>query len=269
MTKKTLAKKIKSFLKPSEPEEEYTPDLAAAIVRLTERMDALERKSEQILARLASLPAEIRNAVQPQQRSNTAHAAPMPPRHSPAPQVQPFQRSAPVSPVNSVPVPLSQANSTASAPRERTGRRDRLLFKAVCADCRKDCEVPVKSTEGRPVYCKPCFALRKASKTFPVKTEGSPAPVSFQEPVAPSASLSAPVVPERSAGHVPPQIHNAARRSAVLYMAKKSGHLPSPQAPRPEASGTVVSPARSAAPKSPARARTVRSERPKPKKRSR
>ena len=30
-------------------------------------------------------------------------------------------------------------------------------FKAVCADCGKDCEVPFKPTEGRPVKCNDCF----------------------------------------------------------------------------------------------------------------
>ena len=29
--------------------------------------------------------------------------------------------------------------------------------KAVCADCKQDCEVPFKPTEGRPVYCKECY----------------------------------------------------------------------------------------------------------------
>ncbi|MBI3333965.1 DNA-directed RNA polymerase [Candidatus Pacearchaeota archaeon] len=29
--------------------------------------------------------------------------------------------------------------------------------KAVCSDCKQDCEVPFKPTEGRPVYCKECL----------------------------------------------------------------------------------------------------------------
>lgn len=39
-------------------------------------------------------------------------------------------------------------------------RRDfgpREMHKAVCADCKKECEVPFKPTEGRPVYCKDCY----------------------------------------------------------------------------------------------------------------
>lgn len=44
--------------------------------------------------------------------------------------------------------------------------RDRVLHKAVCADCRKECEVPFKPTGDRPVYCKECFSKRKDSSPF-------------------------------------------------------------------------------------------------------
>lgn len=33
----------------------------------------------------------------------------------------------------------------------------REYFKAVCSDCGKECEVPFKPTQGRPVYCRDCF----------------------------------------------------------------------------------------------------------------
>jgi CxxC-x17-CxxC domain-containing protein len=33
----------------------------------------------------------------------------------------------------------------------------REMHKAVCADCGKECEVPFKPTEGRPVYCRDCY----------------------------------------------------------------------------------------------------------------
>ncbi len=43
---------------------------------------------------------------------------------------------------------------------EFRGRRSfgpREMHKAVCADCKVECEVPFKPTEGRPVYCQECF----------------------------------------------------------------------------------------------------------------
>ncbi|MBW3011140.1 DNA-directed RNA polymerase [Candidatus Woesearchaeota archaeon] len=36
-------------------------------------------------------------------------------------------------------------------------RGPREMHKAVCAECGKECEVPFKPKEGRPVYCKECF----------------------------------------------------------------------------------------------------------------
>jgi len=37
----------------------------------------------------------------------------------------------------------------------------REMHKAVCSDCKQECEVPFKPTEGKPVYCKQCFFKRK------------------------------------------------------------------------------------------------------------
>lgn len=33
----------------------------------------------------------------------------------------------------------------------------REMHKAICADCKQDCEVPFKPIEGKPVYCKECY----------------------------------------------------------------------------------------------------------------
>ena len=41
--------------------------------------------------------------------------------------------------------------------------RPREMFKATCAECGKECEVPFKPSGDRPVYCKECFAKRKES----------------------------------------------------------------------------------------------------------
>lgn len=35
------------------------------------------------------------------------------------------------------------------------------MHKAVCTDCKNDCEVPFKPTEGKPVYCKECYKNHK------------------------------------------------------------------------------------------------------------
>lgn len=41
-----------------------------------------------------------------------------------------------------------------------SGRRDdgpREMFKTVCSNCNKECEVPFRPTSGKPVYCSDCF----------------------------------------------------------------------------------------------------------------
>ena len=43
-------------------------------------------------------------------------------------------------------------------------RRDfgeRTMHKAKCSECGKECEVPFKPVEGRPVYCQDCFRKRR------------------------------------------------------------------------------------------------------------
>ncbi len=40
-------------------------------------------------------------------------------------------------------------------------RGPREMHKAVCADCKKECEVPFKPREDRPVYCRECFSKHK------------------------------------------------------------------------------------------------------------
>ena len=40
--------------------------------------------------------------------------------------------------------------------RENFGQRE--MFDATCTECKQACKVPFKPTEGKPVYCKECFA---------------------------------------------------------------------------------------------------------------
>jgi len=40
----------------------------------------------------------------------------------------------------------------------------REMHKAICADCGKECEVPFKPQEGRPVYCKECYQKHRPKR---------------------------------------------------------------------------------------------------------
>ncbi len=37
----------------------------------------------------------------------------------------------------------------------------REMHKAICSDCKQDCEVPFKPTQGKPVFCKECYSKHK------------------------------------------------------------------------------------------------------------
>ncbi|MFH1589225.1 MAG: CxxC-x17-CxxC domain-containing protein [archaeon] len=43
----------------------------------------------------------------------------------------------------------------------RGDRGPKEMHKAICADCKNECEVPFKPSEDRPVYCRDCFAKHK------------------------------------------------------------------------------------------------------------
>jgi len=40
----------------------------------------------------------------------------------------------------------------------------REMHKAVCSECKKECEVPFKPTEGKPVFCRECYAKRRPAR---------------------------------------------------------------------------------------------------------
>ncbi len=38
----------------------------------------------------------------------------------------------------------------------------REMHKATCSECKQECEVPFKPTEGKPVFCRECYKKRKS-----------------------------------------------------------------------------------------------------------
>ena len=160
MKKSVKAKVTKRSNKRSvEPE---LPSLVMAMAKLVERLEGLERKIDLVVGRMSNLPSEVRNAIQPFQRPQPTHQTHthQRPDHDPA-----------------------------------QGRRERMMYQAICADCCKNCEVPFKPTAERPVYCKECFAIRKAGHTpqdpdcpSPRKAAFVPSPMNFSPPrIAPAS----------------------------------------------------------------------------------
>ncbi|HOW87508.1 MAG TPA: hypothetical protein P5561_01215 [Candidatus Omnitrophota bacterium] len=101
-------------------------DLVAAMAKLVERLEVLEKKTDSLTGRVGSLPSEIKQYLQNLRPGPKEH-------HLPAPHA-----------------------GSSQAPREK------ILYEVVCSDCFKNCKVPFKPSENRPVYCPECFAIRKA-----------------------------------------------------------------------------------------------------------
>ena len=57
------------------------------------------------------------------------------------------------------PSPKPPANST-----HDDRNKARVMHKAICADCKKECSLPFKPSGDRPVYCQDCFSRRKVIK---------------------------------------------------------------------------------------------------------
>lgn len=61
----------------------------------------------------------------------------------------------------SLPFPRFEQSNRQPEVKQPENFRQREMHKAVCADCKKACEVPFKPSGDRPVYCKDCFSKRK------------------------------------------------------------------------------------------------------------
>ncbi len=70
--------------------------------------------------------------------------------------------------------PAGQSSVRPIEVRQENRFRERVLHKAICADCNRECEVPFKPSGGRPVYCKECFSKRKNGTAFKAKPDNRP-----------------------------------------------------------------------------------------------
>jgi CxxC-x17-CxxC domain-containing protein len=106
------------------------PYLEGLMSKLMDRLGSLERKMDSVLSRVSGGGAPV--AQRPQGGS------PQPPQTS-----------------YSNPHPMVE-------PKNLPRHERRPMFEAVCADCKETCEVPFRPSEGRAIYCKPCFAKRRS-----------------------------------------------------------------------------------------------------------
>jgi CxxC-x17-CxxC domain-containing protein len=87
-----------------------------------------------------------------------------------------------ISRISTLPSEIQQATRNAPPPPAHTAfqqnspARERTMYQTICADCRKNCEVPFRPTAERPVYCKACFTIRKAGHVPQNPDQGSLVP---------------------------------------------------------------------------------------------
>ena len=84
------------------------------------------------------------------------------------------------------PQPVFQ-RTTAAAPVRQVERPSRPMYAVICFDCGQDCEIPFKPSGDRPVYCKECFAKRKASQG-PKATAQTPPMISKAQTSTPATT---------------------------------------------------------------------------------
>lgn len=134
---------MKKSVKPKE-------DMAGIISGLQQQLAVMDRKLDTLINRSSERPPEARRFSNPYQRVD-----------QPRPQSQ------------------SQHQHQSQRPPEinkDSGFRERVLHKAICADCNKPCEVPFKPSQDRPVYCKECFAKRRTGGGSGGAPKVAPAP---------------------------------------------------------------------------------------------
>jgi len=112
------------------------PDLAGIMNKMQQQMVMLERKIDILISKSSPRPVEAKPFHKPFQHPGPAHG------HGEG--------------------------------RQGNSFRERIMHKAICADCKKECEVPFKPSGERPVYCKECFSKRKAGNPPKEKFDNRP-----------------------------------------------------------------------------------------------
>lgn len=111
-------------------------DVADLIIKMQQQLSFLEKKIDTLISQSGEKSFERKDYSKPFQRFDRSH------RHGES--------------------------------RQESGFRDRVLHKAVCAECNKECEVPFKPSGERPVYCKDCFSKRKGGGSFNERSGNRP-----------------------------------------------------------------------------------------------
>lgn len=165
------------------------PDIVGFMAKIQEQLAVMDRKLDSFMTKSLTELAQARAVQKPPQPHSVQHS-PQPVQHSPQPSPRP---------------PLSEQ------------RPSRPMYAVVCFDCKKNTEIPFKPSGDRPVYCKECFAKRKAGNA-PKVNEPKPT-VPLTQPAPPVAAQTKPSVAKKKPA--PAKKPAAKKKVVVKKKAKK------------------------------------------------
>ena len=82
---------------------------------------------------------------------------------------------------------------------DRSTDREQRMFKAICSDCKKSCDVPFKPSSDKPVFCRDCFSAKRDRETKEYKAGlagGESKKFGQDKPLSHVAPMSLPKVDE-------------------------------------------------------------------------
>ena len=119
-------------------------DIPLLLIKIQQRLTSLENKVDILVSRV--LPARVAE---------------------PKPLSAPVQKPA-------------QVNSGNAGRQDNSSRnKNRMMYKIICADCKKESEIPFRPRGDRPVYCRECFARRKAGNSLRPGIDAKPKEISL------------------------------------------------------------------------------------------
>ncbi len=119
----------------SEPSQ-VEPDIAVLINEMQQRLVSLEKKIDTLISQSLERPFERKHFSKPFQRFDHSH------RHGKG--------------------------------NQDDNSRERNFTQVICAECKKECEVPFRPSGDRPVYCRECFSKHKDGSSFKGKYDNRP-----------------------------------------------------------------------------------------------
>lgn len=109
-------------------------------------------------------------------------------------------------------------------PQRNDGPRE--MFKTVCSSCGKECEVPFKPTNGKPVYCSECFDRISPRADRPERSFDRPERPERNRSSFPDRSQDRPQTPRVDYGQQFESLNAKMDKLIALLTPKKTAEVP-------------------------------------------